>query len=79
MPDPVLLLPVGEFVEVEDGLPLRVGLAVLVEGGAPPQAALVLLVAPEVVIVTTVFADVRDFLFGIHDCEQALSNRLEVG
>ena len=78
VPDPVLLLGLGEGVEVEHRLPLRLRLAVLVERRAPPQPALVLLVAPEVVVELAALRDVGDLLLRIEDLEQAVVERLEL-
>src|SRR6185437_16917757 len=49
---PLLVLDLVQRVHVQQGFPLRAGLAVFVQRGAPPDAARMRLVLPEVVEIT---------------------------
>src|SRR5690606_10906050 len=61
------------------GLPLGLGLAVLLQRGAAPQAALVLRVLPEVVVVVADLLDARDLLLRIQDRKDVGLQLLEAG
>jgi hypothetical protein len=78
-PDPVLLLGRGQGVQVQDHIPLRLGLAEALQRGAPPQAAGVLLVAPEVVEPVAPAHHRGDAFLGIQDGLQALAGLGEAG
>jgi len=78
-PDPVLAFGRGERVEIENGLPGRLRLAVFGERGAPPQAALVGFVLPEVVDVLAAPRDVRDAVFRVQDLQKALARGCVLG
>ena len=77
VPDPVLVLFGVERVQVQQQLPLRSVLAVLLQRGAAPDAALVVLVAPEVVVVVAHLADAGDALVGVVDVQQLGLERAE--
>ncbi|MCY1377852.1 hypothetical protein D9M69_654470 [compost metagenome] len=79
MPDPVLLVGLGQRVEVEHGFPVGLGLAVFGQRGAPPQALGVLLVAPEVVEERADLAHHRNAGLGVEHFEDALLHPLEGG
>ena len=78
VPDPVLALGLVQRVEVDQDLPLRPGLAVLLQRRAPPQPAGVLLVAPEVVVPLALLVDAGDLVIGIVDGEQVGLELLEL-
>ena len=67
VPNPGGVFGLVERVEVEDDVPLRVGLFVFVQRGAPPDAARVFVVLPVVVVVVAALAGVGDFFLGIED------------
>ena len=64
----------AQRIQVEHDLPVRLGLAVLVERRAPPQAALVLRVAPEVVVEFAGLLTEGDPLVRIQDPENRSSS-----
>jgi hypothetical protein len=79
LPDPVLALRRRERVDVDEHLPHRFPLAVLVERRAPPQAPGVLGVAPEVVQLVAAPPGERDPLVGVEDLAQRPAKRGEPG
>ena len=78
VPDPALLFRFAECVEIENDLPLWVGLAIFFERGPTPEAPLVLLVAPEVVKKIAGLAHLRDAFFGVENPQQPLVEFLEL-
>jgi hypothetical protein len=78
-PDPVLFLGAGESIEIENGVPLRVFVAVVFRSRAAPKAAGVGLVLPEVVVERAAFRDGGDAGAGVVDREQAVVERLVAG
>jgi hypothetical protein len=70
VPVPALALRPGERVEVEEHLPLRLGLAVLVERRATPDAARVAHIPPEVVEAVALLRDSENPRIGLEDPDQ---------
>ena len=71
VPHPADALGLGEGVDVDEHLPLRLGGAVGRPGGAPPDAAHVLGVGPEVVEVLAALDHAGDLRGGVEDLEDA--------
>ena len=69
LPHPVLVLGLGEFVDVDQHVPLGIVGDVGVEGRAAPQAARIGGVAPEVVEVVAAASNVRDAVVGVEGFE----------
>ncbi len=79
LPHPVLALRLGQRVDVEDQLPVRVGPAVGLQRRAPPQPARVGRVLPEVVEVPVAPAHVRDAVVGVEDLADPVAQLGEPG
>ena len=78
VPDPVFVFGRGEGVEVEDGLPRRLGLPVFLRRGPPPDALRMFRVAPEVVEPIPDLRHHRDPLLRVEDSEQPRLEPLEI-
>ncbi len=74
---PLLPLRLAEGVDVEDDVPLRARLRILLERGAAPDSARVLLVTPEVVEVLAHATRIRDASVGVEYFENAVAQRIE--
>jgi len=70
VPDPVDALLGVQRVQIDDRLPRRVVLAVLVQRRAAPDPADVVGVLPEVVVIVTALVDVGDPVVGVVDLQQ---------
>jgi len=78
-PGPVLALPRGQSVEIEQDVPLGLLAAVAVEHCRPPQAARMRRVLPEIENPHAAPGDQRDVVGAIEDCREGVSVGHEAG
>jgi hypothetical protein len=76
-PHPLLALGGGQRIDVDDDVPLRRVLAVLLERGAPPQSARMGCVLPEVVEMIALASDAGDPGVGVEYVQRVGAHLLE--